>query len=344
MSALARGAEDPADRRGPPAPVSPAPAGRIDRPLHGIAYILVGASVFPVQDVLIKSLSGEYAVLQIVFVRSLVALGLFAGLLWREGGAGASWIRRPWLHAGRGLLGLFSFTTYYMAIAALPLATVTSVAFAAPLFLTTLSALVLGERVDRRGWSAVMLGFAGVLIVLRPGAAAFEPAALLAVLSALCYAISQTITRYLGRRDSGATIVFSATLVSVLVAAASGLFASGGDRAVGLHPSLAFLVRGWVMPPWGALGRMVLCGFISSVGIYCLTQAYRVAPASTVSPFEYAMIGWAVLWGYVFWGDVPGPAALLGVATTVAAGVYVLHHQARVQRARRRESDSSPPA
>ncbi len=236
----------------------------------------------------------------------------------------------------RGLLGLVSFTTYYMAIAALPLATVTSVAFAAPLFVTTLSALALGEPVDRRGWSAVVVGFVGVLVVLRPGAAAFDPAALLAVLSALCYAISQTITRYLGRRDSGATIVFSATLVSALVASASGLAAAGGDRAAGLHPSLAFLVRGWVSPPWGALGRMALCGLISSVGIYCLTQAYRVAPASTVSPFEYVMIGWAVLWGYVFWGDIPGPWTLVGVATTVGAGVYVLHHQARAQRERRR--------
>ena len=315
-----------------------APAARIDRPLHGIAFILVGASVFPVQDVLIKGLSGEYAVLQIVFVRSLVALGLFASLLWRERESAAFPIQQPWLHAARGLLGLVSFTTYYMAIAALPLATVTAVAFAAPLFVTTLSALVLGEPVDRRSWSAVVVGFAGVLVVLRPGAAAFEPAALLAVLSALCYAISQTITRHLGRTDSGATIVFTATLVAVVVAATSGLAAAGGGRGAGLHPSLAFLVRGWVMPPWGALGRMALCGLISGVGIYCLTQAYRVAPASTVSPFEYVMIGWAVLWGYVFWGDVPGPATLLGVATTVAAGVYVLHHQARSQRERRREA------
>jgi drug/metabolite transporter (DMT)-like permease len=107
-----------------------------------------------------------------------------------------------------------------------------------------------------------------------------------------------------------------------------------------LHPSLAFLVRGWVLPPWGALGRMALCGLISGVGIYCLTQAYRVAPASTVAPFEYVMIGWAVLWGYVFWGDVPGPTTLMGVATTVAAGVYVLHHQARSRREQRREDGS----
>ena len=312
----------------------------LDYPLHGIGFILVGASVFPVQDVLIKGLSGDYAVLQIVFVRSLVALGLFASLLWRERDAATFPIQQPWLHAVRGLLGLVSFTTYYMAIAALPLATVTAVAFAAPLFVTTLSALALGEPVDRRSWTAVVVGFVGVLAVLRPGAAAFEPAALLAVLSALCYAISQTITRHLGRTDSGATIVFTATLVAVAVAATSGLVAAGGGRGAGLHPSLGFLMRSWVMPSWGALGRMALCGLISSVGIYCLTQAYRMAPASTVSPFEYVMIGWAVLWGYVFWGDVPGPATVLGVATTVAAGVYVLHHQTRYQREQRRAGRS----
>jgi drug/metabolite transporter (DMT)-like permease len=303
--------------------------------------VLVGASVFPVQDVLIKGLSGEYAVLQIVFVRSLVALGLVGWLMWWERSSTTFSLQRPWLHAVRGALGLVSFTTYYMAIAALPLATVTAVAFAAPLFVTALSALALGEPVTRGRWTVVLVGFAGVLIVLRPGAGAFEPAALLPVLSALCYAISQTIARHLGRTDSGATIVLTSTLVAVVLAGMTGLLAGGGGRPAGLHASLAFLVRGWVLPPWGALGRMGLCGFISGVGIYCFTQGYRVAPPSTVAPFEYIMIGWAVLWGYVFWGDVPGPSTLIGVATTVAAGLYVLHDQARSQRGRRLEGRAS---
>ncbi len=313
---------------------------RLDAPLRGIGFILVGASVFPVQDVVIKGLSGEYPVLEIVFVRSLVALGLVGWLMWRERDAGAFSIQRPWLHAVRGALGLLSFTTYYMAIAALPLATVTAVAFAAPLFVTALSALVLGEPVDGRRWRAVLIGFAGVLVVLRPGPAAFEPAALLAVLSALCYALSQTMTRHLGRTHSGATIVFTATLVAAAAAGVSGLLVGGGGRGAGLHPSLAFLVRGWAQPPWDALARMALCGLIAGVGIYCLTQAYRVAPASTVAPFEYIMIGWAVLWGYVFWGDVPGPSTVIGVATTVGAGVYVLHHQATARHQRRPEGSS----
>jgi len=311
---------------------------RIDRPLHGIGFIVVGATVFPVQDVLIKGLSGAYPVLQIVFVRSLVSVGIFTFLIWRELDSATLPIQRPWLHAIRGSLGLLSFTSYYMALAALPLATVTAVAFAAPLFVTALSALVLREPVDRRSWWAVVVGFVGVLIVLRPGAAAFEPAALLAVLSALCYATSQTITRHLGRTDSGVTIVLTSTMVAIVVGGMSGLIAGTGNHGAGLHPSLAFLVRGWLVPPWGVLGRMVLCGLTSAVGIYCLTQAYRVAPGSTIAPFEYIMIGWAVLWGYVFWGDIPGPTTVIGVITTIGAGVYVLQHQARVQRERRRQA------
>jgi drug/metabolite transporter (DMT)-like permease len=315
-----------------------APAARLDRPLHGIGFVLVAASVFPVQDVIIKGLSGRYPALQIVFVRSLVALALYAWLLWRERDAATFPPDRPWLHAARGALGLVSFTSYYMALAAMPMATVTAVAFAAPLFVTVLSARVLGEPVDRSSWLAVLVGFVGVLVVLRPGARTFEPAALLALLSALTYASSQTITRELGRTNSGASIAFTSTLVAVVVAAVSGLVAGGADRGADLHPSLAFLVRGWAAPSWGDFGRMVLCGLISGVGMYCFTQGYRVAPPSTVAPFEYVMIGWSALWGYVFWGDVPGPTTLVGVAATVAGGVYVLQHQARSQRERRRQA------
>jgi drug/metabolite transporter (DMT)-like permease len=288
-----------------------------------------------VQDVVIKGLSSRYAVLEIVFVRSLVALALVGWLAWRERDAVVFSLQQPGRHLARGVAGLLSFTAYYMAIAALPLATVAALAFAAPLFVIALSALVLREAVDARAWRAVLVGFAGVLVVLRPGAASFEPAALLAVLSALCYAGSQTFTRQLGRAHSGATIVLTATLVAAVAAGAAGLLAGDGAPDAGLHPSLAFLVRGWTRPTGPDLARMMLCGEIAAVGIYCLTQAYRLAPAGTVAPFEYATIAWAALWGYVFWGDVPGPATLVGVAVTIGAGVYALQHQARGHRARR---------
>src|SRR5262245_13030266 len=313
---------------------TPAPAARLDAPLRGIAFILVGASVFPLQDVVIKKLSGDYAVLQIVFVRGLVSIWGLALLAWWERGAAGLSTRRPGLHAVRGALGVVAFTTYYMAIAALPLADVVALSFAGPLFLTALSALVLDEPVGARRWGAVLLGLVGVLVVLRPGTAVFEPAALLVVVSALFYAMSQTITRHLGVTDSAATIALTSTLFSVPVAAVGGLVAGRHGAGETLHPSLAFLVRGWVLPGWGELALMALCGLVAGTGAYALAQAYRAAPAGTVAPFEYVTIVWAVVWGYAFWGHVPGGATVVGLVLIVGAGLSVVHHQAVAGRGR----------
>ena len=313
-----------------------APAARLDRPLHGIGFVLVAASVFPMQDVIVKGLSGRYPALQIVFVRSLIALSLYAWLLWRERGVTTFPLQRPWLHAGRGALGLVSFTSYYMAIAALPLATVTAVAFAAPLFVTVLSARVLREPVDRqqlarragrlrRRARGVAARGGGVRAGRAPGPAVGAH-------------LRDLADDHARARPHGFRREHRVHLDPRGVDRGRGCPGSSPgarDRGADLHPSIAFLVRGWALPSWGEFGLMILCGFISAVGMYCFTQGYRVAPASTVAPFEYVMIGWSALWGYVFWGDVPGPSTLVGVAATVAAGVYVLQHQARAQRARR---------
>src|SRR5262249_191333 len=255
-------------------------------------------------------------------------------LAWWERGAAGFSTRRPGLHAVRGSLGVVAFTTYYMAIAALPLADVVALSFAGPLFLTALSALVLGEPVGARRWGAVLLGLVGVLVVLRPGTSVFEPAALLVLVSALFYAVSQTITRQLGATDSAATTPLRSTLFPVPGAAVGGLIAGRHHAGAALHPSLAFLVRGWVLPGWGELALMALCGLIAGTGAYALAQAYRAAPAGTVAPFEYVTILWAVVWGYAFWGQLPGGATVLGLVLIVGAGLSVVHHQAVAARGR----------
>src|SRR2546428_6458741 len=324
------------------APVTPrpTPVARLDAPLRGIAFVLVGVSVFPLQDVVVKKLSAHYPLLQIGFVRSLVALWPMALLAWWERARAGLSTQRPWWHLARASLAVLSFTSYYLALAALPLAEVVALYFAAPLFLTALSALVLGEPVGVRRWSAVVVGFFGVLVVLRPGTALFEPAALLAVASALFYAGSQTITRELGRTESGATMALTSTLLYLLVAAVGGLVAGRHGSGEGLHPSLAFLVRGWVKPGSSELALMALSGLIAGAGAYTLAQGYRAGPASTLAPLSYLMIVWAVLWGYVVWGDTPGPFTIVGVATTVGAGLYVLQHEATKNARERRRARS----
>jgi drug/metabolite transporter (DMT)-like permease len=313
-------------------------AGRpepLDAPFRGIAFVVAGVSAFAVHDVVVKSLSGRYPLLEIVFVRSLVALAPIGWLAWWERGPAALSMQRPWGLAARGLIGVCSFTAYYMALAALSLADTVALYFAAPLMLTTLSALVLRERVGARRWAAALVGFAGVLVVLRPGAGVFEWAGLLAVLSALLYAVSQTLTRWLGRTESAATIALSAIVVALLVSGGSGIVGLGGAARGPVHPSLAFLTRDWALPGWSDLGVMTFGGLVAAAGSYCLVQAYRAAPAGVVSPFEYIMIVWAVILGYVMWGSVPGGTTLAGVSLTVGAGLYLLRHEAAQERTRR---------
>jgi len=319
-------------------------APRSHAPLRGIAFVLAGVTVFALQDAVVKGLSGQYPLLEIGFVRCLVTMGPMALVAWWERGRAGLGTRRPGLHLARGALAVTSFTSYYLALAALPLADTVALYFSAPLFLVALSSAALDEPVGRRRWVALAVGFLGVMVVLRPGTSVFEPAALLALLSAVCYAGSQTITRELGRTDGAATIALSSVTLYFFVSAAGGLLAGrhAGDGA-GLHPSLAFLVRGWVTPGTADLGLMVLCGLLSGVGAYCLVQAYRAAPASVVAPFEYAMIVWAVLWGYVFWGNVPGLTTLVGVTLTVGAGLYLGRHEALDERARRRARRETAP-
>ena len=321
---------------------SPAPGVRPHAPLRGIVFVLAGVSVFSLQDAVVKMLSGHYPLFEIGFVRCLVTIGPMAGLAWWERGRAGLSTRRPWLHLTRGSLAVLSFSSYYLALAALPLADVVALYFAAPLFLAALSRVVLGEPVGGRRWTALVVGFLGVLTVLRPGTAVFEPAALLAVMAALCYGGSQTITRELGRTDGAATIALASTLLYLVVSTAGGLVASRQGQASDLHPSLAFLVRAWIWPGARDLALMMLCGLISGVGAYCLAQAYRAAPASSVAPFEYVMIVWAVLWGYLFWGNVLGPSTLLGVSLTVGAGLFLARHEALDARARRPPSIPAP--
>jgi drug/metabolite transporter (DMT)-like permease len=323
----------------PPAP----PPARLHAPRRGIAFVVTGVSVFSLQDAIIKLLSGQYALLEIGFVRCLVSIGPMAALAWWERGRAGLRTRRPGLHVARGACAVLAFTTYYLALAALPLADVVALYFAAPLFLAVLSAVILGEPVGARRWSALAVGFLGVLIVLRPGTGVFEPAAALAVGSAVCYAGAQTITRELGRTDGGASMALSSTVLYLVVALAGGLLAGRHGQESALHPSAAFLLRGWTAPDGADLALMAACGLISGAGAYCLAQAYRAAPAGAVAPFEYVTIAWAVLWGYVFWGSVPGPATLGGLVLTVGAGLYLGHHEARHERVRRRLAPAVSP-
>lgn len=318
---MARAIEQTAIGGGPP--------GRLERDqaIMGMVCLTVGIAVFSVQDLIIKLLSGDYPLHQAMVIRSVTAVPLLLLLVLLDGGVRNLATRRPGLLVGRGLIMFTAYTSYYLGLAALPIATSVALYFTAPLFITMLSVLVLGETVGPRRWAAVMAGFAGVLIMVRPGSEFFEWASLFPLFSGLAYAVSQIITRKVGEAERASTMTFYGNGVFLAGGALlAGIFGSGGVASQE-HPSVAFMVRGWVWPTTVDFILMIACGVVAAAGLTLLTQAYRVAPANTVAPFEYSALIWATIYGWLFWHEFPVATTWLGMAIIVGAGLYVLYRE-----------------
>ena len=298
------------------------PSPRHDSSL-GILCLCAGLGLFSVQDLILKLLSGSYPLSQAMVFRSLTALPLLLLLAAFDGGVRTLFTPGTRAMIGRGLVMFVAYAAYYLALPALPLASAVALYFSAPLFITLLSVPMLGETVGWRRLSAVLAGFGGVLIILRPGAGVFEIAALLPVLSGLCYGLSMIFARKLGQTESAPAMAFWGNLVFLVIATAMAL-GFGGTTAPDLHPSLAFLMRGWVWPTPLDATLMAGCGVIAALGLTLLTQAYRIADANAVTPFEYSAMLWGILWGWAFFAEWPDALAWTGIAIIVAAGLFVL--------------------
>jgi drug/metabolite transporter (DMT)-like permease len=224
----------------------------------------------------------------------------------------------------RATILFWSYTFYYLAIAALPLADAIALFFIAPLCIVAMAGPYLGERITSRTLATILIGMAGVVVMMRPGAGVFEWAALLSLASAALYGFAQLIARKISDTESAGVMTFyqnGVYLVGALVAAA--LFhLMGVTHAV--HPSLEFLVRPWVWPTLYDLVLMSSCGIIASAGMMLLSQAYRLAPANRMATFEYTGILWSPLWGFVFFAEIPRHTTIIGAMLIVGAGLFAL--------------------
>lgn len=298
---------------------------------RGIACLIAGIAIFSVQDLVLKVISDGYPLHEAMLIRSLSAIPFLLILVQREGGLhtlASAGMRAMGL---RGVLNFFAYTFYYLALAALPLATTVALYFTAPLFITALSILFLGEKVTTGRWIALLAGFAGTLIMVRPGSDLFDWAALLPVTSGLFYGAAMVMTRRLGVRDTAPAMAFHSNLVFLFGALALSLVFGRGGFDGSLHESLSFLVRGWVTPTLSDLGLMMTCGLVAAVGLTLLTQAYRMAEATLVAPFEYTALFWGVLWGWLFWSDWPDMVAWIGITVLIGAGLVLLYTDSRTQ-------------
>lgn len=316
---------------------APAPRGES---LTGIALAVCGVLVLSVNDLAIKALSDRYALHQVILVRAIITMAVVCAVI-RISGTGFAQLRtrRPRAHLFRVALVMVSNVTYFLGLAALPLADAVATAFVSPLFVVLMSSVLLGEKVGPRRWAAVGVGMLGVVVMLRPGSGVIQPAAILVLISAVCYASSHMMTRRMRDTESAMTLNFFVQTGFILVSSSMGLWVGDGHLAGSANASLAFLFRPWVLPPPGDWWAFVATGLAVGVGGLMVSQAYRTTEASLVAPFEYAGMPMAIFWGVVIFGTWPDREAWIGIALICGAGLYTLWRESR----RKTEVDVAAP-
>ncbi|ABC20875.1 Protein of unknown function DUF6, transmembrane [Rhodospirillum rubrum ATCC 11170] len=290
----------------------PAVGARRDNPLAAIGFIVLAMALFAIMDTLAKLLSAGQPILLIVLFRSLGALIVLTPVFLRQPASHRRLIQ-PRLLALRVVLGTTAVTLFFMAIAKMSLADVAAINFSSPLMVTLLSIVLLKERVGPRRWLALLVGFAGVLVILRPGGGVLSQYALFAVGGTLCYAVLMIILRLQGQIMTSATSSFWFTLFSPLL----------------VLPAMPAV---WVTPDPGDLAMLLILGMVGGLAMLSMTQAMRLAPASTVAPFDYSYLIWAVAAGWFLFGDLPSPSSLMGLPLIIGSGLYILHRETIVNR------------
>ena len=272
--------------------------------------VLLAMLIFVTTDAVAKYLTGSLTTQQIVCIRYASITLILLPVLLRQT-SGALRTTKPMLHVLRGLLLMLSSLLFVFALEDLPLELCTAIGFVSPLYVTALSIPLLGEKVGVRRWSAVLVGFGGVLVILRPGGAAFQLAMLLPMFSSLCWALGLIITRQMRGNERPLAILFYSSLVGCLA-------------------SIPLMLPLWRTPTDFEWALLIGLGVFNAVGQYLIIRAFTMASASLLAPFSYGSIVWAVLIGAVIFGTRPDAATFGGMAVLIAAGLYVWHRE-RVQ-------------
>ena len=275
-----------------------------------ILTICCGVAFLASNDAIAKLMVARYDPIQVVFFRNLIALPMVGAVVLFVLGKKGLRTRHLRVHAIRGLLMLAGAYSFFKGLESLALAEATALVFSAPIFITALSVPLLGEEVGWRRWLAVLVGFIGVLIIVRPGAATFQPASLYVIGTALLYALFMISARMLDLRESMWTMMFFVMLFPMLYAA-------------------PFAMAVWVPIRPGDLPLFVLQAMFGSLGITLIGQAFRLAPAAVVAPFDYTALIWASLLGWIIWADMPGFWTLTGAGVIVLSGIFIVFRESR---------------
>jgi drug/metabolite transporter (DMT)-like permease len=289
-----------------------APA-RVDHPFKGIALILLSTVFLGCSDITAKYLSTSLPSIEITWIRFLTFALMFTPVMLPSSPLYAMRTERLGLHVMRGAALLGSSLFFITGLGFLPIAEASATGFVAPLFVTALSILFLGEKVGMRRWFATALGLIGVLIILRPGTGAFHLAAFFPVVSAACWAGTLILTRMMSGREAVVTTMAYSSLAGLAILTAIVPFV-------------------WVTPSWTAIALGIFIGVASTAGQWIVVLAYRYGDASVLAPFSYSQLLWVSILGFFIFGEVPSLWTVVGAAFIVASGLYIAHRE-RVRRA-----------
>ncbi len=277
---------------------------------RGIGYMLLSTLANAAMNAIMKWCSNLYSPAEIAFFRQAFAMIPVLGLIMVSGGPGLIKTSRPLGHLLRSIVGNLSLACIVAAYRYLPLADVTAYNFTSPLFLTALSVPLLHEKVGRHRWAAVLIGFVGVLIMMRPGSE-LNVGAGFAVAAALLAAFAMITIRHLSRSEHPLAIVFYFTLFGTLFAGLAAVphFVAPADLA--------------------AWGLVILIGCLGGTAQYCTTMCYRYASPPVVAPYNYVTLVWTVGLQFTIWGTLPDMAMIAGALLIVASGLYIIYREAR---------------
>ncbi|MCK4205185.1 DMT family transporter [Brucella pituitosa] len=281
--------------------------------IAGPALMLIGMLMFSLNDAMGKWLVASYSVGQVILIRSVAALVILAPFLWRAGLQPIIKAEKPLLQAARVFFSTFEVFAFYFAVMYLPLADVMTYWLAAPIYVAAASPFLLGEKVGWRRWTAIGIGFVGVIIALNPSSAMFTAPAIISILGTIAFAFMMISGRSL-RATPDKTLVFF-QLMGALIAGV--IFAPLDWRPLGAPAEI---------------GLMLLLGVVAMGAHMLVNRALKISDAATVAPLQYTLLLWAVLFGWMFFGDIPKASMLIGAALIVGSGLFIFFREQRVKR------------
>ncbi len=304
-------------------------------PGRAIAYMTAAVAFQTVLDASVKWLTDDYPVPQIAFFRFLLSLLVAALIAERMGGLATLKTRRPLGHAFRGALSLVTVLTFFPALKLLPIADAIAISFAAPLFMTAFSVLFLRERVGVARWAAVVIGLVGVVLILQPGGTGLTAGSLLALTSAVFYALAFIFARQLTATESSHAILFYYALSVLVVCGGIGLLGETGA------------VPAWKWAPlrFEDLWIFILMGLVGTFAQFFFTQAFRYGEVSMLAPIEYTAMLWGIAYGLLLWDELPSAAVIAGALVVAGASIYIARRETRqAKRAARSAPGGDDPA